>query len=80
MSNRVGKKTRQHLSFGGGSDTEVQCHLAFHVLSCYHVLSFMYGSAEQDLMGSLSTPIWNTGNSSQPIPPLSDFKLLLLLL
>lgn len=37
-----GYKTRQRLIFWKRKHyNEVQCHLAFHVLSCYHVMSFM---------------------------------------
>lgn len=41
LSNR-GYKTRPRLIFWKRKHyNEVQCHLAFHVLSCYHVMSFM---------------------------------------
>lgn len=35
------KQTKQKKAAFGEHCCEVQCHLAFHVLSCYHVLSFM---------------------------------------
>lgn len=62
MRNRT--KTRQQPIFWRRKwYSEVQCHLAFLVLSCYHVLSFM---TCMDLLSRTwwapsSTPIWNTG-------------------
>lgn len=47
-----GEVLRARLS-GWNRFTEVQCHLAFHVLSCSHALSFMTcGPVEHDLASS----------------------------
>lgn len=82
LSNR-GYKTRQRLIFWKRKHySEVQCHLAFHVLSCYHVMSFMpcMDLQRRTWWAPYSSPIWNTRNSSQSKPQHSDLKLLLLLL
>lgn len=78
-----GKKTRQQPIFWRRRRySEVQFHLAFHVLSCYHVLSFM------TCMDLLSRTWWAPKKHSYMEyrklftvhTPHSDFKLLLPLL
>lgn len=82
LSNR-GYKTRPRLIFWKRKHyNEAQCHLAFRVLSCYHVMSFMpcMDLQHRTWWAPESSSVWNTRNSSQFKPQHSDLKLLLLLL
>lgn len=79
---KTNKQKQQPMFWKGVWYIEVQCCLAFRVLSCYHVLSFMTCTDLQrrTWWTSLRTPIRNTGISLQSLMPHGDCKPLSLLL